>query len=327
MSFCIFPAKIDKICMKKSIYYYSEDKLQYLEVKNFYSKFLSMVSIFSILSAFILFGGYYVVSNIIYPAGNIEKIKSENLALKEKFKKISGEVNNLNNVIDKLRNKDHDLRLSVNLQPESPGEMNAGIGGSVFEPIIPSNISDMKNIVNNLDNSLDIVKSKIRLAENNYNEIETALKKNINLYKSIPAIMPAKGSFGDRFGMRLHPILKVRRMHEGVDILVNTGSDVFAPGNGKVIFAGRKHGYGRVVELDHGFGYTTLYAHLSKIEVKKGLKVKRGDLIALSGRSGELSTGPHLHYEVLHDGVHLNPENFIFSDMKAFDLITAKSSK
>ena len=127
--------------------------------------------------------------------------------------------------------------------------------------------------------------------------------------------------------MRMHPILKVYRMHDGVDIVVDTGTHVFAPGNGKVIFAGKKRGYGQVVELDHGFGYTTLYAHLSKIKVRKGEKVKRGDLLGLSGRSGELATGPHLHYEVLHDGVHLNPENFIFSDMKAFDLITAKSSK
>ncbi len=327
MSFCIFLSKINKIGMKKNIYYYSEKKLQYIEVKKFYSKFISLVSVFSILFAAAIFSGYYVVSNIIYPSGNVEKIKSENIVLKKEFKKISSEVRNLNKVIDNLRKKDYDLRLSVNLKPENSNEINAGIGGSVFEPIVPSNIYDMKNIVSSLDKSLDIVKSKIKLAENNYNEIETALRNNIKLYKCIPAIMPAKGSIGDRFGMRLHPILNVYRMHDGIDILVNTGSKVFAPGDGKVIFAGRQRGYGRVVELDHGFGYTTLYAHLSKIKVIKGQKVKRGDLIGLSGRSGELSTGPHLHYEVLHDGIHLNPENFIFSDMKAFDLITAKSSK
>jgi murein DD-endopeptidase MepM/ murein hydrolase activator NlpD len=102
--------------------------------------------------------------------------------------------------------------------------------------------------------------------------------------------------------MRRHPILKIVRMHEGVDIITDTGTSVFASGRGKVDFVGRRGGYGLTVEINHGFGYRTVYAHLSKTLVKSGQTIDRGHLIALSGNSG-LSTGPHLHYEVHHNGI------------------------
>ncbi|MCW8849396.1 MAG: M23 family metallopeptidase, partial [Melioribacteraceae bacterium] len=105
-------------------------------------------------------------------------------------------------------------------------------------------------------------------------------------------------------------------MHTGIDILVNNGENIYAPGDGIVVKANNRSGYGKTIEIDHGHGYTTLYAHLSKLKVKQGQSVKRGDLLGLSGETGSLATGPHLHYEVKHNGVHLNPKNFIFSDIK-----------
>ena len=160
------------------------------------------------------------------------------------------------------------------------------------------------------------------MTKNNYTDIEESLSSNLELFKSLPAILPTNGPIGDRFGMRLHPILRVRRMHTGVDIVVNTGAQILAPGDGKVIKVNYRSGYGRTIEIDHGYGYVTLYAHLSKSLVKRGDKVKRGDLIGISGQTGSFATGPHLHYEVKHNGVHLNPKNFIFADFKIFDLIT-----
>ncbi|MBN1300266.1 MAG: M23 family metallopeptidase [Melioribacteraceae bacterium] len=127
--------------------------------------------------------------------------------------------------------------------------------------------------------------------------------------------------------MRYHPILKIRRMHYGIDILANRGTEVYAPGAGVVEFVGRKGGHGNTVIINHGFGYKTLYAHLSKFKVKKGQSVKRGDLIALSGSSGSLATGPHLHYEVTHNGIALDPRNFIFDDVKIFEFKKQLASK
>ncbi len=313
--------------MKKNVYYYSEKKLQYIEIKKFYSKFISLIALFSFLCASIIFGGYILVSNIVNPVSKTEEIKAENLILKEKFKDIALEVNSLNKVIDELNNKDSDLRLSVNLQPESEADKNIGIGGSVFNEILPNNVSDIKSLLNSLDNSLSALKSKTKLVENNYKEIETSLNSNVELFKSIPALLPTVGPVGDRFGNRVHPILRIRRMHTGIDIVVDTGTEINSPGDAKVIEVGTRGGYGLVVELDHGFGYTSIYAHLSKAKVKKGQRITRGDLIGLSGSSGRLATGPHLHYEVLHNGIHLNPQNFIFEDIKLFDLVLDKSSK
>ncbi|MCB0747777.1 MAG: M23 family metallopeptidase [Ignavibacteriales bacterium] len=313
--------------MKKNIYYYSQKKLQYIEIKKFYSKFLSIVAISSIVAAGLIFGGYIFITNLIYPDRDYDKLMAENKTIKTKFIEVANQVRSLGQVIDELRNKDNELRLSVNLKPQSDEEKSIGIGGYTFKEIIPSNVTDIKTLLNDVDYSLDILKSKVIVAENNYSEIESTLKSNLKLFNSIPAINPTNGPIGDRFGMRLHPILKIRRMHTGVDIVVDTGTDVSAPGDAKVIFAGRKGGYGNVVELDHGFGYQTLYAHLSAIKVKNGQKVKRGDLLGLSGSSGELATGPHLHYELSHNGINLNPENFIFSDIKAFDLVSEQGSK
>ncbi|MFZ1290493.1 MAG: peptidoglycan DD-metalloendopeptidase family protein [Melioribacteraceae bacterium] len=313
--------------MKKSLYYYSDKKLQFIEIKNFYSKFLSLVALFGLLSSLIIFGGYLFISSFLTNSFDIDALKSENKKLKSKFNEVASELKILNETIDQLSNKDEALRLSVNLKPIPKDEKYYGIGGSEFKEILPTTISDVNNLLENLDNTLNIIKTKITVAENNYFEIENSLKNNVKLFKSIPAILPADGSIGDRFGMRFHPILKFNRMHTGLDVVADTGTEVFAPGDARVLEAGVQGGYGNTIQLDHGFGYVTLYAHLSKIKVSKGQKVKRGDLIGLSGSSGELSTGPHLHYEVLHDGVHLNPENFIFSDIKVFDINSEKSSK
>jgi murein DD-endopeptidase MepM/ murein hydrolase activator NlpD len=117
--------------------------------------------------------------------------------------------------------------------------------------------------------------------------------------------------------MRLHPILKVRRMHEGIDIVTDTGTPVHASGNGTVAFVGRNKGYGLEVEIDHGFGYRTIYAHLSSSKVKLGQKVNRGDIIAKTGNTG-LSSGPHLHYEVHHNGVKQDPLDYFFDDLSIF---------
>ncbi|MCK5456006.1 MAG: M23 family metallopeptidase [Melioribacteraceae bacterium] len=178
----------------------------------------------------------------------------------------------------------------------------------------------MQIVITSLQKSIDHAKMKIEFEKNNYNEIETAFNENQKLYDAIPAIKPSEGNYGDRFGVRFHPILKIRRMHNGVDMLSNIGTPVYAPGAGKVEFVGRKGGFGKTIIVNHGFGYKTLYGHLSKYKVKRGQRIERGDLIALTGSSGKLSTGPHLHYEVRHNGIALNPRNFIFDDVNIFDL-------
>ena len=118
----------------------------------------------------------------------------------------------------------------------------------------------------------------------------------------------------------MHPILKVRKMHAGIDFVSDIGTLVYATGKGKVVYVGRRGSYGLEVVIDHGFGYRTTFAHLYKSLVRRGQKVERGDVIAKTGNSG-LSTGPHLHYEVSHKGIKLNPSRFIFDDLDFIELL------
>jgi len=260
---------------------------------------------------------------LINPDFEISSLQSRNEVLELKLKTLLTQYKKLDSKIDTLRNKDNDLRLAVNLSPISKSDREVGVGGSEFSDIIPTAPG---SILKQLDRYTNKISAKVKFELNNYKQISTSLKINKKLYASIPAIDPMQGRFGDRFGMRMHPILHIRKMHNGLDIIANVGTKVYAPGAGKVSFVGRKYGYGKVVEIDHGFGYVTLYAHLSKQLVKKGQRVKRGNLIALSGNSGRLTTGPHLHYEVRHDGIPLNPRYFIYDDVKLFDIVSNQST-
>ena len=116
--------------------------------------------------------------------------------------------------------------------------------------------------------------------------------------------------------MRTHPVLRIRKMHPGIDITNDVGTPVYATGDGEVLITGPRGGYGKAIEISHGYGYSTLYAHLSEILVHAGQSVKRGELIARSGRSG-LVSGPHLHYEVHRNGMVCDPVDFFFDDIDA----------
>jgi len=148
-------------------------------------------------------------------------------------------------------------------------------------------------------------------------EIAELAKSKSELLASIPAIMPLqvkdiKKQITSGFGWRIHPIYKTQEFHPGLDFPSNQGTPVYATGNGKVEFSGMDNsGYGLHVIINHGFGYQTLYAHLSKIAVKNGEKVMRGQLIGYVGSTG-LSTAPHLHYEVIKNNEKVNPINYIF---------------
>ncbi len=138
------------------------------------------------------------------------------------------------------------------------------------------------------------------------------------MLKSIPAIQPVKlqdlTRVASGFGMRMHPILKIRRMHKGMDFTAPRGTPIFASGDGRVVRANRSSSYGNVVYVEHGYGYKTIYAHMQKIKVKKGLRVKRGDLLGWVGNTGR-SEAPHLHYEVHKNGRAVNPIYYYYGDL------------
>lgn len=304
----------------KNFYYFSRQKLKFIEIKNFRKKLLFSFTTATFVLSFIVFGLYILISNLTNSQNDIDVLRAENDALREKLTQISNLYKNLSVDLDSLSSRNDDLRIIANLPPVSDDERKVGVGGNkLYNDLDFSNLSDDEELSASL-NLIEEVARKLDFEKNYYKKITAKLKENKSLFESIPALKPCAGTFSEHgFGMRFHPILHVNRMHEGVDIITDVGTPVYAPGNGTVSFAGDRSGYGLCVIIDHGFGYETLFAHLSGSSVKVGQYVKRGMNIARTGNSG-LSIGPHLHYEVHHDGIKLNPENFFFEDLAVFDL-------
>ncbi|GBD89090.1 murein DD-endopeptidase MepM [bacterium BMS3Abin03] len=304
----------------KKYYYFSEANLEFVEIKNFKAKFLLYLLIFAFSLTILTFGGFILITNFTNSGSDLTSLQNENKILKNKLTELTGKYKNLMVDIGNLEDISENLRLAVNLQPISDDEKVLGIGGGSFDNSMDF-IKSSSGL--NLKDDLKVIDQVIRKFEfekKQYNEISFKLNENKDLFESIPAMIPTKGEYeSSSFGMRYHPILKVRKRHLGIDIVTNIGTPVYAPGKGKVVFVGRRGGYGLEMEIDHGYGYKTRYAHLSKVLVKKGQTVKRGDLVAKTGNSG-LSTGPHLHYEVSHNGVKLNPARFFFGDLGFVEL-------
>jgi len=304
----------------KKFYYFSKSKLKFVEIRSFYKKFVFLVFFFSVLVSFFVFGTFLVFNEFINPDSEVKTLKANNAILRNKFDELLDNYKKLDQRIAEISSQSHNLRLKANLEPLDVEQLT-GSGGKEFEPIKISSLGGYEDYINNLDSYVNNISLKVKLEKNNYEEISNSFRENEKLFEVLPAIRPCEGRIADDFGMRMHPILRIMRMHNGVDIITDVGTKVYAPGAGIVSFVGVRGGYGKTLEIEHGFGYKTVYAHLESIKVKNGQHLQRGDLIALSGNSGKLSTGPHLHYEVRNNGIALDPRNFIYDDVSIFEVV------
>jgi len=306
----------------KKLYYFSKSKLQFVEIRHYKTK-LSLYLCGGVLFLIALIFSIYSFALGLFGVDTYSSLSQENEMLKQKLDNIVTNYKSLNNEIDSLIKTNNNLRVAVDLEPVSSDEQLVGIGGGSFDNNLDflSDYSQLK--LQKAFDYVDEVTRKIEFESGQYFEISNKLKENELLFQSIPAIKPCIGSLASGFGIRIHPILHVRRKHEGIDIVTDRGTTAHAAGKGTVDYVGYRGGLGLAVEIDHGFGYRTIYAHLSKALVKTGQKVIRGDLIASTGSSG-LSSGPHLHYEVQHDGVKQNPIDFFFDDLNFFEVSKLK---
>jgi len=308
----------------KKLFYFSKANLKYIEIKHFKLKLFTVLVSSSIIFAILLVVIYYFFGIGSNPNLTISSLKNENQELKKEINRITESYQKMAAEIEEISALNSELRVSANLQPISSEERLLGVGGSAEYLYSNLNIRDVE--VKNLLNSVEEMIRSVEFEKNQSLQIANRLSMNAELHKCIPAVKPTAGNYSiDGFGMRRHPILGIRRFHNGIDINCDYGTTVRAPGNGKVVVVERRSGFGLVIEIDHGFGYRTIYAHLSKATVKEGENIKRGQTIAKSGNSG-LSSGPHLHYEVHHDGISLDPTDFFFDDLTFFDLDTSTTS-
>jgi len=258
-------------------------------------------------------------------------LKRENAQLQQKYTLLNKDLALLERVLNDIEKRDDNIyRVIFEAEPISANVRKAGVGGV-------NRYSDLEGFNNSklvisTSKRLDDIAKRMYVQTKSFDEVIEMAKNKEQLLASIPAIQPVANKDMKRvasgFGFRIHPIYKVSKMHAGMDFSAPVGTDIFSTGDGKVIqVINARSGYGKHVVIDHGFGYRTLYAHMSAIDVKRGQKVKRGDVIGKIGNTGT-SSGPHLHYEVIKDGKKINPANFYFNDLtpQEYDLMIELSS-
>lgn len=293
---------------KKIRYYYDAETCSFKKEKLTFASACKKILSYLGISGLLASGLLAVLVYYDYDPYKTDLIK-ENNRLKAEIGKLDNQFATLEASVDELHQKDSEFYRSIlNVEPISEGTWNGGTGGTAnAEMSQPQELRDIKQ-------RTALLSQKVNVQGESYSVLFGHLSENKDFLAHLPAIRPVPGQVISGFGMRMHPIRKIRKRHQGIDLRASTGTPVHATGDGVIKFSGRRaNGYGKYVDVDHGYGYVTKYAHLSKLNVKRGQKVKRGDIIGYSGNTG-LSKGPHLHYEVLKDGSRINPIDYFYGD-------------
>ena len=241
-------------------------------------------------------------------------LRRENELLAAEVTQMRQEMEQLNQSIETLGQKDEQYRVMSGLNALT-ADPRTGATRSVSEQALMHLNPEVGGRISDASTTLDALTRRASRLRSSMDQALTALQRNRDRLASTPTIAPARGPLSSLFSLgRYHPVLHITRPHKGIDIAARVGEPIMAPARGVVRFAGnRGNGYGNMVEIDHGYGYVTRFAHASRLLVHTGQEVKRGDLIALVGATG-LVSGPHLHYEVEIDGKQVDPLNFIVAD-------------
>ena len=247
-------------------------------------------------------------------------LKNEVKELEFYYEKLTKDVTHLSSILDNIEHRDDNIyRVVLGAEPIEKSVRHAGVGGSDRYVDIKEKDIAHDDLVLKLHEKVDLLRRKLYIESKSQDEVVSLAEKKEKLYAAIPAIQPVSNkqllALSSGFGWRTHPIYKVKKMHPGIDFAASIGTPIYATADGTVEQVSVKFsGYGKMVEIDHGFGYRTRYAHMHGFAVRSGQNVKRGDLIGYVGNTG-MSTAPHLHYEVLINGGQVNPVHYFYNDL------------
>ena len=310
---------------KKVKYYFDTESLAYRKIKTKLSKKLGYIGLFLLASSlfgFLCFVALLNTSLLDTPKDRLQAREIETMKLR--YAILNKKMDVIDEVLGEIAERDNNVyRAYFNTSPIPSEQRKAGFGGiNRYKELEGYNNSDL---VVNTSKRVDIISKELAIQSKSLDEILKLAKEKNQLLAAIPAIQPVKNEQMKRlasgFGYRNDPFTKVRKMHEGMDFTASTGTPIFATGDGLVISADNaKSGYGNHIEIRHGYGYLTLYGHLSKYKCRKGQTVKRGDIIGYVGSTGR-SEAPHLHYEVHKDGKAVNPINFYYGNISAVEYV------
>lgn len=304
--------------MSKVKYKFNKKSLTFDRVHTTFRK--RLLYLFSHLSTGVVFAAAVLVlayNFVDTPKQKAQKREIEMLKLQ--YQILNDQMDRADKIIADLQNRDDNIyRVIFESEPIPASIREAGIGGSdKYDALKGYSSSDL---IIDTEKRMDKILGKLYVQSKSFDEVFTLAKNKEQMLSSIPAIQPVNNTdlrrIGSYFGTRMDPFYKVRKFHEGMDFSASVGTEVYATGNGTVIKATRDAtgGYGNIIVIDHGYNYKTVYAHLSRIFVKPGQKILRGQIIGYVGNTGK-STSPHLHYEVRKNDVPLNPIYFFYNDI------------
>ena len=311
--------------MKRVKFYYDAEKLAFKQIVTKNSTKIGYVMLFLLASALFGFLGVFILSNTNFFETPKSKLQTRELEImKLNYNLLNGKIALMDEALAAIEERDNSIyRVYFNSDPISNEVRRAGLGGkNRYKDLEDFNTSDL--IIGSTKKVDEIMKA-LAVQSVSLDEITKLAKRKALLLKSIPAIQPVKNEelkqMASGFGYRSDPFTKIRKFHKGMDFSAKSGTPIYATGDGIVKKAdGTVSGFGNHIEINHGYGYMTLYAHLSKYKVRAGQKVKRGDIIGYVGSTGR-SEAPHLHYEVHKNGEVVNPLNFYYGSISAKEYV------
>ena len=317
--------------MKNTNYKYNPNTLNYEKINlTLWDKFkrLSYYLIASVVvSVLILSFSFYNIKSFIQ-----KEAAKENQSLRQEISVFNKDLNLILEVLNDIQNKDDNIyRAIFEADPYPDYKRKLGTGGNPIKFKKYENI-EYGELVVEIVQKLELIEKKLSSQSKSFDEVFEITKEKQKMLKAIPSIQPINNRdltrIASGFGMRMHPIYKILKMHKGMDFTAPVGTEIYATGDGVIEKVGWTGGYGKTILINHGYGYKTRYAHCSKFKCKKGQKVKRGDHIGYVGNTGQ-STGPHLHYEVFKNKRQINPVNFFFNDLspEEYDKVIEISSR
>lgn len=311
--------------MAKVKYYYDAENLAYRIIKPMRGKKIGVALLFLFSSALFGFLCFVALLNTPFfetPKDKLQAREIENMKIR--YEILNRKMDQVDEVLEDIEDRDNNVyRTYFNASPLSAEQRKAGFGGVNRYKDLEG--FDNSELVIGTTKRLDVLSKELVVQSKSLDEIAKLAKDKEKLLASIPAIQPVKNEdlrqMASGFGYRSDPFTKIRKFHAGMDFSARTGTPIFATGDGVVVAADNKlSGYGNRVVIRHGFGYETLYGHMSRFKAKAGQKVKRGDIIGYVGSTGR-SEAPHLHYEVHKNGEVVNPLNFYYGNISAKEYI------
>lgn len=305
--------------MARIKYYYDTETCKYERIK--VSKWDIVLNSMGFLTISLLLAvGLVFVFNKYFESPKEIILKKENSELKLHYDILDKEMNDVKEMLSILEDRDDNVyRVIFEAEPIPDNVRSAGTGGTEkYTSLLDEGLEQEKMIVSNYDR-IDRLKRQMYIQTRSYDEVIQSALNKADMLAAMPAIQPITNKGLSRlasgFGYRIHPIYKVKKMHWGIDFSAPRGTPIYATGDGKVRLAKKsylKTGYGNQVEIDHGYGFKTKYAHMQTFVVKRGENIKRGQLIGYVGSSGG-STAPHVHYEIIKNGKKINPIQYIIN--------------